>query len=107
MYLFINGKKILIKECRDFSSRFKSFKFYLEKIDFGLKLKNKKFANTYFFCQRVDICFTDKNDVVVATYNNVKSEKIKFKFKARNVYYLPVGVVKNIKIGEIIKEREK
>ena len=57
MYLRVKNKKIEIKEYKKFSDRFKSLKFYLKNLDFGIKLPNKKLANTTFFCQRVDICF--------------------------------------------------
>ena len=55
MYLKINNKKITIYEYISFKDKFKSFKFYLDPINFGIKISNKKYANTYFFCQRVDI----------------------------------------------------
>ena len=44
MYLKINNKKIKILEYTKFKDRFKSFKFYLKNIDFGIKLPNKKVA---------------------------------------------------------------
>ena len=100
MYLLVNKKKINIKEYTKFKERFKSFKFYLEKIDFGIKLPKKIMANTTFFCQRVDICFTNKDDKILYLYENVKSEKRILKFKAYNIYYLPLNSVKHLKVGE-------
>ena len=102
MYLIVNNKRIKINEYTKFKDRFKTFKFYLEKIDFGIKLPKKKIANTTFFCQRVDICFTDKNDIILYLYENVKSEKRILKFKAKNIYYLPLNTVKHLKVGEKI-----
>lgn len=102
MYLKLKGIKINIYECNDFKSRFKSFKFYLEKIDHGLYFPRKKIANTYFFCQKVDICFLDKDGKILYLYKNVKSEKFIIKFKSRNVLYLPVGYSDNLKIGDMI-----
>ncbi len=107
MYLIINNKKILIKEYIKFKDRFKTLKFYLDKIDFGIKLPKKKRANTTFFCQRVDICFTDKDDKVLYLYEDVKSEKKIFKFKSKNIYYLPLNTVKYLKVGEQLKFRKK
>ena len=75
-----------------------SFKFYLEKIDYGIRIK-KKHYNTYFFCQKVDICVTDKNDNIIKLYQNVRSEKIKFFFKAKYIYYLPLGTVKYLQLN--------
>jgi hypothetical protein len=100
MYLKVNNKKIEIKEYNKFSERFKSFKFYLEKIDYGIKIPNKRRASTYFFCQRVDICFTDKDDKILYLYKDIKSEKKIFKFKAKNIYYLPLDTCKYLKVGE-------
>lgn len=101
------GKKIFIKTCSKFKERIKSFRFYLDPISDGLFFPNTKFANTYFFCQRVDICFTDKDDKIIALYSNIKSEKIIFKFKAKNVYYLPLNSCSKLKVGEILKQKKK
>lgn len=100
MYLNINKQKIEIIEYTKFIDRFKSLKFVLDKIDYGIKLPNKKRATTTFFCQRVDICFTDKDDKIIYLYEDVKSEKKIIKFKAKNIYYLPLNTVKYLKIGE-------
>ncbi len=100
MHLKINNQKIEILEYNKFIDRFKSLKFVLEKINYGIKIPNKKIANTYFFCQRVDICFTDKEDKIISLFKNVKTEKRIFKFKAKNIYYLPLETCKHLKLGE-------
>ena len=102
MYLKIKGTKINIDECSNFKNRFKSFKFYLEKIEHGLYFPKKKVANTYFFCQRVDICFTDNTGKIIYLYRNMRSEKLIFKFKAKNVFYLPLGCADKLKIGNVL-----
>lgn len=107
MYLKLNNKKIQIYEYTNFKERFKSLKFYLKEINFGIKLPNKKIASTYFFCQRVDICFTDKDDIVIRLLNNIRSEKMYFKSKAKNIYFLPVGTNKYLEIGKKIKLTKK
>ena len=107
MHLKLNNKKIQIYEYTNFKERFKSLKFYLKEINFGIKLPNKKIASTYFFCQRVDICFTDKDDIVIRLLNNIRSEKMYFKSKAKNIYYLPVGTNKYLEIGKKIKLTKK
>ena len=107
MYLKLKNKKLKINEYTKFKERFKSFKFYLEEMNYGIKLPNKKLANTYFFCQRVDICFTDKNDVIIKLLDNVRSEKLHLKLKAKNVYFLPVGTNKNLQLGQKIKLTKK
>ena len=106
MYLRVKNKKIEIKEYKKFSDRFKSLKFYLKNLDFGIKLPNKKLANTTFFCQRVDICFTDRDDKILYLYENVKTEKRFFKFKAYNVYYLPLNTCSELKIGDKLNVKD-
>ena len=91
--------KIEIKECITRKERFKTFKFYLKTIDYGIHIPHKKLANTYFFCQRVDICFVDKNDTIIALYENVKSEKLIYKRKANSIYFLPLNTVSKLKLG--------
>ena len=99
MYLKVGNKKINIVELNKFNEKFKSFKFYLDKIDYGIKIK-KKYYNTYFFCQRVDICVTDKDDIIINLFENKRSEKIRFFLKGKYVYYLPLDTVKYLKLNE-------
>ena len=106
MYLIVRGRKIPVQECTTRKEKIKSFRFVLEPIKTGLKLSPKKLASTDFFCQRVDICFTDKNNKIIALYENVKSEKRILKLKSKNIYYLPLGSCKNLTKGEILKEKK-
>ena len=99
MFLKLKNKRIEIIELNKFNEKFKSFKFYLNKIDYGIRIK-KKHYNTYFFCQRVDICVTDKNDTVIRLFENIRSEKYRFFLRAKYVYYLPLGTVKHLKLNE-------
>ena len=107
MYLKVKGKKIPIYEYTTFKERMKSFRFVLETIDYGIRLPKKKLASTDFFCQRVDICFTDKNDVIIALYEDVKSEKRIFKLKSYYLYYLPLGSCSKLKIGDKMPLKKK
>lgn len=100
MYLKIKNRKIKLYEYKSFIEKVKSFRFYLKEINYAIKLPNKKIANTYFFCQKIDICFTNKNDEIIYLYKNVSSEKIIIKIKAKNIYYLPLKTTENLKIGE-------
>lgn len=102
MYLKTETKKIQIKELVNFKDRIKTFRFKLDKINYGIKLPNKKTANTYLFCQRIDICLTDKNNKIIGLYENVKSEKIIRKRKTKNVYLLPLDTVKELQLGQQI-----
>ena len=107
MYLKLKNKKLKINEYTKFKERFKSFKFYLKEMNYGIKLPNKKLANTYFFFFFLDICFTDKDDIIIKLIDNVRSEKLHLKLKAKNVYFLPVGTNKNLQLGQKIKLTKK
>ena len=99
MYLKVN-KKIEIKEAKSFKEKWKSFRFHFNKIDYGIHYKNRKLANTYYFVQRVDICFTDENNIILDLLENVKSEKLILRMKSKNIYYLPLNTCKQLKIGK-------
>ena len=100
MYLKINNKKINIQEYTTFKERIKTLRFTWEPLTDAIKLPRKKFASTDFFLQRVDICFTDKDETIIALYENVATERRFFKRKAYNVYFLPLNTVKDLKKGE-------
>ena len=100
MYLRVDKKKIEIKELLTLKDKIKSLRFNLYTIDYGIRRNNKKLASTYMFCQKVDICFTNKENVIIALYENVKPEKRYFKFKSKYIYYLPLNTVKHLKVGE-------
>lgn len=107
MYLKNTNKKIEIFEYTSFIDRFKSLKFVIDKIDYGIKLPNRKIINTYFFCQRVDLCITNKDDIIIYLYKDLKSEKFFIKFKSYNVYFFPLGTCNNLAIGDTLKINKK
>ena len=108
MYLKVKSKKIPIKDYKSIKEKFKSFKFYLKPIDFGIRTKGK-IATTYFFCQKVDICLTDKDNNILALYENIKSEKRKINLKTYYIYYLPLDTCKCLTLGTrlILKDKDK
>lgn len=103
MYIKVKKKKIEIRELDTFWKRFKSLKFIFEPIDYGVKISKKKTASTYFFCQRVDIVFVNKNDEIIRIERNVRSEKRIRKFKAYSIYYLPTNSTNDLTIGSILE----
>lgn len=106
MYIKVNNKNLEIKECNTFKERFKSLRFVLEPITYGIKIPNKRIVSTYFFCQRVDIMVTDNNNKIIKLYENIKSEKRFFLFKKYNIYYLPLNTVKYLKLNDTINEKK-
>ena len=103
MYLKIKNKKIEIKELKTFNERFKSLKFNLYTIDYGLFFPKKKLLDTTFYCQRVDACFTDDDNTILYLHSNVKSEKRILHTKAKNVYVLPLNTAQQLIIGDTLK----
>lgn len=108
MYLKIKNRKIKIIKLDSFWKRFKGLKFVLEPIDYGVMFPKKKTITTDFLCQRVDIILTDKNNKILYMYNDFPSEKrIWPKRKVYNIYFLPVGTVKNFKVNEVLPIKNK
>ena len=104
MNIIVNDKVIEIIPCRTFIQQVKSLNFIIEPIDYGILIPNKRFINTYMFCQKVDICVTNKEDKIIKLYENVKSEKIKCLWKKYNIYYLPLNTVRDLKVNEQLKK---
>ena len=103
MYITVNKKKIKLKEAIGFKERYKSLKFYFKTLDFALKFSNVRFFNTYFFVQNVDICLTNKNNIIVKLYENVPTERFFLpKKNGRNLYFLPLGTCKNLEVGDVL-----
>lgn len=101
MYLNVNKKKLEVIELISFWERFKELKFDLKKLDYVAKFPNRKIVTTVFLCQRVDIIMTNKDDVILYLYTNVKSEKYFLpKFNVRDVYFLPANSTKEFKVGD-------
>ncbi len=106
MYLKCDNKKIPIKEYNTIKEKIKSLKFVLKPLDYGIKIPNKRIWNTYFFCQKVDILITDKEEKIIKKIENTRSEKLGLLGKKRNIYYLPQNTIKQYKIGDKINIKE-
>ncbi len=101
MKLQLNKKKLNITEVTSFWNRFKTLKFDLKPLKEVILFSNKKYLSTYLFCQKVDVVMTDKNNIILYIYMNLKSEKIiHYKRKVYNVYILPSKSCSNLKIGD-------
>ena len=106
MYIKVKNKKIKIQELTNWKERMKSLKFILEPIDYGIKIPNKRWINTYFFCQRVDVCITNQENIIIGLRSRMKSEKRKFLWEKCNIYYLPLNTVENLNLGDSIIEKK-
>lgn len=104
MVLKIEKKKIIINLLDTFPEKIKSFRFKLDPITEGICFYHKKNINTYFFCQKVDIIFADKNNKILKISPNTKSEKILFgKSKTFFIYILSANSCKKLAPGDLLK----
>ncbi len=108
MYLVINKKKLEIREMKKFWERLIGLRFVFEPLSYAMKYPKKKFINTYFFFQKVDAILTDKEEKILYMYEKLNTEKrIHWKRKVYNIYFVPLGTVKELKIGDTLKIVEK
>ena len=108
MYLKLKNRRIEIKELKGFFNRFKGLKFVLEPIDYGVLFSKKKTVSTDFLCQKIDIILADKDNKILYMYENFPSERrIWPKKHVYNIYFLPLGTVKNFKLGDQLNIKEK
>lgn len=108
MYIKIKNKKIKLITLNDFKSRIKCLRFDFKTLDHAILIPKKKFVNTNFFCQKVDIIQTDKDNKILKIKENIRSEKyIIPKLKTYNTYFFPLGYGKKYNLGDTIKVIEE
>lgn len=104
MILKINKKKIPVSLLDCFSDKIKSFRFKLDPIEEGICFYRKKNINTYLFCQKVDIIFTDRNNKILSISRNTSSEKILFGKKGTfYIYLLKENSLEDLEEGDLLK----
>ena len=102
MYTKINKKKIEIEELITFKQRLKSLRFNFKKLDHIVKIPNKRVVNTIFFVQYYDLVITNKNEVIIFLEENLLQDRyFVHKKGGRNIYFLPKGLIKYLKVGDI------
>lgn len=109
MYIKINKKKYDVIFLNDFWLKLKSLKFYLDPIK-DIYMMKRKGISTYWFCQKVDIIMTDKDNKIRRIYKSFKTESFIFpKRKVTYIYLAPVGVADNFKVGDefVVLDKEK
>lgn len=88
-----------IIEANTFFKRLKGLMF-IKNFDYILKFKTNG-IHTFFMKTNIDIILTDKNNIVLYIYRNIKPNKIILpKIKVKYTYEMPVNYIKNIKIGD-------
>ena len=102
MYTKINNTKIEIEELVTFKQRFKSLRFNFKELDHIVKIPNKRVINTIFFVRYYDLVITNKNEVIIFLEENLMQDRYFVQKKGgRNFYFLPKGLIKYLKVGDI------
>lgn len=101
MYIKINKTKIPIEIKTTLMDRIKSFRFKLDEINYGLCFPKKRKINTYFYCQKVDIIMTDKDNKILNIFLGVNpEEKVKGNKKVYFTYVFPQNVLNQYEIDD-------
>lgn len=104
MYLKIKNKKVQLVEANTFWERLKGLKFVLGPLKYGVRFPKKKSSNTNFLFENIDVILTDKEDKILFLIENLGTEKKVHKRKnVYNTYFVPVGTVNDLKVGDILK----
>ena len=102
------GKKVYdIIFLNTFWLKLKSLKFFLDPIEDIYMLK-KKGLSTYWFCQKIDVIMTDKENKILYIYKKFRTDSFIFpKRKVSYIYLAPIGVSDYFKVGDEFKVKEK
>ncbi len=76
---------------------------FKQNFNYGIRLRCNG-IHTFFMKENIDVILTDKNDIILKIYYNLKPNRIVFPKK--NVYYtyeLPAGFVKGLNINDKLK----
>lgn len=99
MILHLNHKDIEVKNCIKFKDRFIGLMFKKNITPYYFPHCNS--IHTFFMKANIDVIMTDKNNKVIAIYNDVSKNKIIINKKAYNTLELPSSKYK-IKLGDIL-----
>lgn len=103
MYIKIKNKKVKLVEANTFWERLKGLKFVLGPLEYGVRFPNKKSSNTNFLFERVDVILTDKDEKIIHMIEKLGTEKkVRRKKHVCNTYFVPVGTIKDLKIGDTL-----
>lgn len=108
MHIICNKDKIEIDYCNTFLSRLIGFMFKIKKIKSGKCFPKCNSIHTFFMFQKIDVIMTNKDNKIMAMYQNLKPFKIILPKK--DVYYtyeLPINNCKYYKIGTKLKIETK
>lgn len=98
MKLVSDDQKINLYYYHTFFQKLRGLMFK-KNIDFAIYFKTKG-IHTFFMKESIDLCVTDKNNKIIYLEGNLTKNKIRYFKKAKYIYELPTGSIKNYKLGE-------
>lgn len=103
MYIKVKNRKVKLIEANTFWERLKGLKFVLGPLKYGVRFPKKKSSNTNFLFEKVDIILTDKDEKILFMIEKLGTEKkIRRKKGVYNTYFVPVGTIKDLKVGDTL-----
>ena len=87
MILSLKNKEIPLYICTSFKDNLLGL-MGKKNINYALRFKCKS-IHTFFMREKIDIVVTDKNNKVIAVYNNFKKNRILINLKSYYIYELP------------------
>lgn len=106
MYVEINNKKYNVILMNTFYKKLKGLMNTKEPISDVYLFPRCSSIHTYFMKQNIDVCMLDKNYNVTFLKENVKPWKILIK-KGYYTLEMPLGSVKNIRIGDKLEIKKR
>ncbi len=103
MYIKVNNRNIKLIEANTFWERLKGLKFVLGPLTYGVRFPKKKRSNTNFLFEKIDVILTDKEEKIIHLIEKLGTEKkVRRRRHVYNTYFVPVGTVKDLKIGDTL-----
>lgn len=107
MYVFVNQRKILVKECNSFYRRFMGLMFKSD-FDYGLRFPKCNSIHCFFMKQAISVVMTDQDHKILYIDSVVKPWRVILPRK--HVYYVyefPVCDLSCFQIGDTLKIYER
>ena len=99
--------KINIIEAKTFKQRLLGLMFK-KNIDYALLFKRCNSIHTFFMKEKIDVVMTDKNNKVLYIKKGLNKNRIILpKWGVYNTYEFPNNFIKDLKINDYLKIREK
>ena len=102
MYISNDNTKIKLYIYKTFFKRLRGFMFK-KNFEYAICFPKCNSIHTFFMKEKIDVYMTDKNNVILYAFKNLKKNRIILpKKKVYNTYELPINKI-NLNIGDKIK----